>query len=134
MLVYYLLLLLYLNRLFWHLYRFLSTIKNHQTFLGAMGEWKKRSSAPKLFNNWFFFVFICIYIYAWRVFLFKSKKYLFQIPLLYNYIDDRLGFLVLISIAQIPNKFFQNLMKPLQCYTNYYTSFYASIFSIYIFV
>ena len=48
-------------------------------------------------------------------FLFKSNYFLFHYLIT---IDDRFGLLVLISIVQILNKFFQNLTKPLQCYTN----------------
>ena len=46
-------------------------------------------------------------------FLSKSNYFLFHYLLI---IDDRFGLLVLISILQIQNKFFQNLTKPLQCY------------------
>ena len=74
--------------------------------------------------------------YTLKDFLFKSNCFLFHYLIT---IDDRFGLLVLISIVQIPNKFFQNLMKPLQCYTNWYARYAKSIYildtaTIYIYI
>ena len=52
-----------------------------------------------------------------KVFLIKSNLDFFHYLIT---IDDRFGLLVLIIIVQISNKFFQNLTKPLQCYTTWY--------------
>ena len=57
-----------------------------------------------------------IHTYVWRIFLFFSNYFLIHYLIT---IDDRFGHLVLMSVLQIPNKFFQNLTKPLQCYTNW---------------
>ena len=58
-----------------------------------------------------------------KAFLLKSNSYLFHYLIT---IDDSFGLLVLISIAQIPNKFFQNLTKPMQCYANWYARYVKS--------
>ena len=62
-------------------------------------------------------------VYILKGFLFKSNYFLFHYLVT---IDDRFGLLVLISKVPIPNKFFQNLTKPLQCYTNWYARYVRS--------
>ena len=65
---------------------------------------------------------LCTYI-CMKDFLFKSNYFLFHYLIT---IDDHFGLLVLIIIVQIPYKFFQNMTKPLQCYTTWYARYVKS--------